>query len=115
MIKHKRRPDYWVYYHLGHCTETVFLIDMITNLVRENPCPHQEKSNRGGMHSRVKLDFTCILMAAWHKISRGMESYLSVIRIPWAGEPASPRQSSRPITSPGSLRSALDGTTPNAS
>ena len=66
MIKHKRRPDYWVYYHLGHCTETAFLIDMITNLVRENPCPHQEKSNRGRppVHSRAKLDFICILMVA---------------------------------------------------
>ena len=89
MIKHKRRPDYWVYYHLGHCTETAFLIDMITNLVRENPCPHQEKSNRGRppVHSRAKLDFICILMVAWHKTSRDMESDLSVIKIPWAGEP----------------------------
>ena len=89
MIKHKRRPDYWVYYHLGHCTETAFLIDMITNLVRENPCPHQEKSNRGRppVHSRAKLDFICILMVAWHKTSRDMESDLSVIKIPWASEP----------------------------
>ena len=89
MIKHKRRPDYWVYYHLGHCTETAFLIDMITNLVRENPCPHREKSNRGRppVHSRAKLDFICILMVAWHKTSRDMESDLSVIKRPWAGEP----------------------------
>ena len=74
---------------LGHCTETAFLIDMITNLVRENPCPHQEKSNRGRppVHSRAKLDFICILMVAWHKTSRDMESDLSVIKIPWVGEP----------------------------
>ena len=89
MIKHKRRPDYWICYHLGHRTETAFLIDTIMNLVRENPCPRQEKSNRGRppVHSRAKLDFICILMAAWHKTSRDMESDLSVIRTPWAGEP----------------------------
>lgn len=89
MIKHKRRPDYWMCYHLGHCTETVFLVDMMVNLVRENPCPHQEKNNRGRppVHFRVKLDFICILIVAWHKTSRDIESDLSVIKIPWTGEP----------------------------
>ena len=89
MIKHKRRPDYCICYHLGHCTETAFLIDTIMNLVRKNPCPRQVKSNRGRppVHSRAKLDFICILMVAWHKTSRDMESDLSVIKIPWAGEP----------------------------
>ncbi len=76
-------------YHLGHCTETAFLIDMIMNLVRENPCPRQEKSNRGRppVHSRAKLDFICILTVAWHKTPRDMGSDLPVIKIPWAGEP----------------------------
>ena len=84
MIKHKRRPDYWICYHRGHCIETAFLIDMITNLVRENPCPYQEEENRGRPPARfrVKLDFPCILMVAWHKAARDMESDPSVIRIP---------------------------------
>ena len=33
------------------------------------------------------LDFICILIVAWHKTSRDIESDLSVIKIPWTGEP----------------------------
>ena len=74
---------------MGHCTETALLIDLMMNLVRENSCPRQEKSNRGQppVHSRAKLDLICILMVAWHKTACDMESDLPVTRIPWAGEP----------------------------
>ena len=90
MSEHTRRPDYWTYYHLGHSSETSFMIETVANLVREHPCPRQEKGNRGRppVHSKDKLDFICILMVAWHKTSRDMESDLSVINIPWwNGEP----------------------------
>jgi hypothetical protein len=90
MSEHTRRPDYWKYYHLGHSSETPFMINTVASLVREHPCPRQEKSNRGRppVHSGDKLDFICILMVAWHKTSRDMESDLSVINIPWwNGEP----------------------------
>ena len=61
------------------------MIDIVTNLVRDHPCPRQESSNRGRppVHSKDKLDFICILMVAWHKTSRDMESDLSVTNIPW--------------------------------
>ena len=90
MSKHARRPDYWKYYHQGHSGETSFMIETVASLVRGHPCPRQETSNRGRppVHSKDKLDFICILMVAWHKTSRDMESDLSVIRIPrWTGEP----------------------------
>ena len=90
MSEHMRRPDYWAYCHLGHSSETPFMIDTISNLVRGHPCPRQETSNRGRppVHSKDKLDFICILMVAWHKTSRDMESDLSVIKLPWwNGEP----------------------------
>ena len=35
MSEHTRRPNYWKYYHLGHSSETSFIIDTIANLVRE--------------------------------------------------------------------------------
>ena len=66
------------------------MINTIANLVRGHPCPRQETSNRGRppVHSKDKLDFICILMVAWHKTSRDMESDLSVIKLPWwTGEP----------------------------
>ena len=90
MSEHTRRPDYWTYYHLGHSSETRFMIDTISDLVREHPCPRRETRNRGRppVHSKDKLDFICILMVAWHKTSRDMESDLSVIKLPWwNGEP----------------------------
>ena len=89
MSEHKRRPNYWKYYHLGHTEETTFLIETIADLVRDSPCPRQEKSNRGRppVHSKDKLDFICILMIAWHKASRDMESDLAKIKMPWPGEP----------------------------
>ena len=90
MSKHTRRPDYWKYYHQGHSSETSFMIDTVASLVRGHPCPRQETSNRGRppVHSKDKLDFICILMVAWHKTSRDMESDLLVIRMPrWTGEP----------------------------
>ena len=85
MSEHVRRPDYWKYCHLGHSSETSIMIDTIANLVREHPCPRQEKSNRGRppVHSKDKLDFICILMVVWHKTSRDMESDLSVINMLW--------------------------------
>lgn len=54
-------------------------------MVRGHPCPRQEKSNRGRLpvHFKDKLDFICILMVAWHKTSRDMESDLPVINMPW--------------------------------
>ena len=72
------------------------MIDTIANLVREHPCPRQEKSNRGRppVHSKDKLDFICILMVVWHKTSRDMESDLSVINI--RGGPASPSRITPP-------------------
>ena len=66
------------------------MIDTVASLVRGHPCPRQETSNRGRppIHSKDKLDFICILMVAWHKTSRDMESDLSAIKIPrWTGEP----------------------------
>ena len=66
------------------------MIETVSNLVRGHPCPRQETSNRGRppVHSKDKLDFICILMVAWHKTSRDMESDLSVIKLPWwTGEP----------------------------
>ena len=89
MSEHARRPDYWTYYHLGHSSETSFMIETVSDLVRGHPCPRQEKSNRGRppVHSKAKLDFICLLMVAWHKTSRDMESDLSVIKMPWTGEP----------------------------
>lgn len=90
MSEHTRRPDYWTYYHLGHSSETSFMIETVFDLVRGHPCPRQEKSNRGRppVHSKDKLDLICILMVAWHKTSRDMESDLSVIKLPWwNGEP----------------------------
>ncbi len=61
------------------------MIYTVANLMRGHPCPRQETSNRGRppVHSKDKLDFICILMVAWHKTSRDMESDLSVIKLPW--------------------------------
>ena len=85
MSEHARRPDYWKYYHLGHSSETSFMVETVANLVRGHPCPRQEKSDRGRppVHSKDKLNFICILMVAWHKTPRNMESDLSVIDMPW--------------------------------
>ena len=66
------------------------MIYTVANLMRGHPCPRQKNSNRGRppVHSKDKLDFICILMVAWHKTSRDMESDLSVIKLPWwNGEP----------------------------
>ena len=66
------------------------MIDTISDLVRKYPCPRSDTSNRGrpNIHSKDKLDFICILMVAWHKTSRDMESDLSVIKLPkWTTEP----------------------------
>ena len=49
--------------------------------------PREEQQGPSPAHSRDKLDFVCILMVAWHKASCDMESDLSVIKIPWTGEP----------------------------
>ncbi len=65
------------------------MIETVASLVRGHPCPRQETSNRGRptVHSKDKPDFICILMVAWHKTSRDMESDLSVIKIPrWTSE-----------------------------
>ena len=70
---------------MGHSSETSFMIYTVANLVRGHPCPRQENNNRGRppVHSKDKLDFICILMVAWHKTSRDMESDLSAIKLPW--------------------------------
>ena len=85
MKEHTRRPHYWRYYHLGHTTEIAFLIEIIAGLIRENPCPRPAKSGRGRppIHSIKKMDFICILMVAFHKTYRDMESWLHVLKIPW--------------------------------
>ena len=72
-------------HHLGHSSETSFMIDTVANLVRRHPCSRQEASNRGRppVHSKDKLDFICILIVAWHKTSSYIESDLSVIKLPW--------------------------------
>ena len=59
----------------GHGSETPFMIDTVSNLVRGHPCPRQETSNqrRSSVHSNDKLDFICISVVAWHKTSRDME------------------------------------------
>ena len=46
------------------------------------PALREEQQGTPPVHSKDKLDFICILMVAWHKTSRDMESDLSVIRIP---------------------------------
>lgn len=92
MSKHKRRPDYWKYYHVAHVRESPFLIGAIADLVRKHPSP-RPNTNRGRppVHSHEKMDFVCVLTVARNVSLRDMESDLHTMKNPWDGEPVGRR------------------------
>jgi len=86
--KHKRKDDYWSYYHLAHTLERDMLIKNIVSLVKENPHPYS-KSTRGRkpIHSWDKLVSICILMVIFSLTYRDMQNIVPSLNLPWINEP----------------------------
>ncbi len=86
MTNHKRRDQYWKYYHDAHTRELDFLTSHIVSLIVENPCPaHAKRSGAGRkpVHDKNKLAFLCILMVCLDFTSRDMENLAALLRMPW--------------------------------
>jgi hypothetical protein len=78
--KHKRKDDYWSYYHLAHTLERDMLIKNIVSLVKENPHPcskkKKKKSTRGRkpVRSWDKPVSICVLMVVFGLTYRDMQN-----------------------------------------
>ena len=89
MTGHNRRKGYWQYYEEAKESEQSHLKETLIDLIREIPCPRENKNGRGRppVHSKQKLDFACLMMMADNNTYRGIKSDLRDMQTPWSNEP----------------------------
>ena len=62
MTDHKRRVEYWKYYHESHSRELGFLLSHLVSLIEEKPYPVSPNRGPGRppVHDRNKMACLCI-------------------------------------------------------
>ncbi|MHB8566706.1 MAG: transposase [Nitrososphaerales archaeon] len=84
--EHRRREDYWKYYHLAHTQEKDSVVANIVSLVKENKPPVKPKRTRRGrkpVHSWEKLVCTCIIMVILGSTFRDKQNDVPTMNLPW--------------------------------